>query len=135
MGRYDGLKPAKPGEIRNPKGRGKGVKNRSTIARELLDIITIIPDKNLKAMQMMYPHLTKKQTAEAIMTLVQINKAIVKEDTAAYNAVMASAYGMPTNLIQDTNNQVININIVSDEQSDDQQSEYGEAEYYIIESE
>lgn len=34
------LIPAKPGEVRNPNGRGKGTRNRSTIMREWLEMET-----------------------------------------------------------------------------------------------
>ena len=33
------LIPAKKGEIRNPKGRGKGARNRATIVKQWLDVI------------------------------------------------------------------------------------------------
>jgi len=37
MGNEQYLKPAKPGEIRNPKGKPKGTKNMATVIREILD--------------------------------------------------------------------------------------------------
>ena len=73
MPNAENLIPAQKGEVRNPKGRGKGNKNRSTIVRELLEL-----DEN-----------------ELKMHLAQIKKAIEKEDTNAYKAVLDSAYGAP----------------------------------------
>lgn len=73
MPNAENLIPAQKGEVRNPKGRGKGTRNRSTILRELLDL----NENELK------------------MHLAQIKKAIEKEDTNAYKAVLDSAYGAP----------------------------------------
>lgn len=68
----------------NPKGRPKGSLNRSTIAR-----------KWLSAKETSANPITKKSeklSQEDFITLAQINKAR-KGDTAAYRAVMDSAYG------------------------------------------
>ena len=37
MANEHNLRPAQPGEVRNPSGRPKGSRNRSTIVCELLD--------------------------------------------------------------------------------------------------
>lgn len=71
--KLDNLNPFKKGESGNPAGRPKGAKNRSTIVRELLEL----NENELK------------------MHLAQIKKAIEKEDTNAYKAVLDSAYGAP----------------------------------------
>jgi Arc/MetJ-type ribon-helix-helix transcriptional regulator len=71
--KLDNLNPFQKGESGNPAGRPKGAKNRSTIVRELLEL-----DEN-----------------ELKMHLAQIKKAIEKEDTNAYKAVLDSAYGAP----------------------------------------
>jgi len=67
------LKSFEKGQSGNPNGRPKGVRNRSTILKELLDL----NDNELK------------------MHMAQINKAIDNQDTLAYKAVLDSAYGMP----------------------------------------
>jgi hypothetical protein len=61
------------GKSGNPKGKPKGIRNRSTILKELLDL----NDNELK------------------MHMAQIKKAIESSDTSAYNAVLDSAYGKP----------------------------------------
>jgi hypothetical protein len=71
--KLDNLNPFKKGESGNPAGRPKGAKNRSTMLRELLEL----NENELK------------------MHLAQIKKAIEKEDTNAYKAVLDSAYGAP----------------------------------------
>lgn len=77
------LKPFPKGVSGNPKGRPKGSRNRSTIIRELLML-----DNN----------------EEAIHN-AQIEKA--KEgDTGAYKAVLDSAYGMPTQQIDQKNTNI-----------------------------
>lgn len=83
MANEGNLIPAQKGEVRNPAGRTKGSKNRSTIVRELLEM----NDNEYKMHQ------------------TQIKKAIEKEDTAAYKAVLDSAYGAPTQ----TNETSINV--------------------------
>lgn len=71
--KLDNLNPFQKGESGNPAGRPKGARNRSTIVRELLEL----NENELK------------------MHLAQIKKAIEKEDTNAYKAVLDSAYGAP----------------------------------------
>jgi hypothetical protein len=39
MANNQNLKPVQPGEVRNPKGKPKGTRNRSTIAKEVLEIL------------------------------------------------------------------------------------------------
>jgi len=70
------------GKSGNPKGKPKGIRNRSTILKELLDL----NDNELK------------------MHMAQIEKAIELKDTSAYNAVLDSAYGKPTQQTDITTN-------------------------------
>jgi hypothetical protein len=76
------LTPFPKGVSGNPNGRPKGTRNRSTILKELLDL----NDNELK------------------MHLAQIEKAIELKDTSAYNAVLDSAYGKPTQQTDITTN-------------------------------
>ena len=75
-----------PGTTLNPKGRPKGSRNRSTIIREVLELVEDIKNpvtgKEIKANQ------------ELVMTLAILNKAR-KGDIQAYKALMDSAYGAP----------------------------------------
>ena len=96
MANEENLKPFKKGEIANPTGRPKGKRNRSTILRELLDL----NENELK------------------MHLAQINKAIIKEDTNAYKAVLDSAYGAPVQQIEQTNTEIDLSNLTTDELKD-----------------
>lgn len=91
----ENLKPFSKGhdERRNLEGRGEGVKNRSTIARQVLEMAGVLPDKVFKTLKEMYPSITKQMSVEEIMTIVQANKAITKQDTQAYSALMDSTYG------------------------------------------
>jgi hypothetical protein len=81
------------GESGNPNGRPKGRRNRSTILKELLDL-----DDN-----------------ELLMHLAQINKAIQKEDTNAYKAILDSAYGAPVQQIEQTNTEIDLSDLTTDE--------------------
>ncbi len=86
-------KPWKKGESGNPKGRKKGSKNRSTIARKWLEV----KEKFRNPITGEIEELTQ----EDITTLAQILKAR-KGDTNSYKALEDSAYGSPTQQINQT---------------------------------
>jgi hypothetical protein len=52
------------------------------------------------------------------MHQAQINKAIEKEDTNAYKAVLDSAYGAPVQQIEQTNTEIDLSNLTTDELKD-----------------
>jgi hypothetical protein len=70
---------------KNP-GRPLGRKNRSTIARMYLDAIS-------KVQNPLNPNEELDLSYEEAITLAQIAKALKDKDTAAYNALMDSAFG------------------------------------------
>lgn len=76
----------KKGKSGNLSGRPKGSKNRSTIARQYLDLIT--KHKNVLTGEI------ESLTQEEMITLAMLNKAS-KGDVNAYKAVMDSAFGAP----------------------------------------
>lgn len=81
------------GESGNPKGRPKGSRNRSTIAR-----------KWLEAMQDSKNPITgeiENLSQEDIMTLALLNKAR-KGDVNAYKQLMDSGYGLPKQQVENT---------------------------------
>lgn len=86
MANDENLRPAQLGEVRNPNGRPKGSKNRSTIARQWLEV-----NQNLKN-----PLTGENETMsqEDLMTLALIKKAR-EGDVTAYKALMDSCYGAP----------------------------------------
>lgn len=86
----ENLKPAKKGEVRNPNGRPKGSKNRSTIARKWLEVLEKTTNPITKELE----HLSQ----EDIITLAIIRKAR-KGDVQAYKQLLDSAHGMPTQQI------------------------------------
>lgn len=94
----DNLIPAQKGEVRNPKGRGKGVKNRATIARKWLEVLD--KAKNPVTGE------DEEMSFEDRMTLSLIRKSL-KGDTSAYKALMDSAYGAPKQEIEETSTQVV----------------------------
>jgi hypothetical protein len=87
------LIPFKKGESGNPAGRPKGSKNRSTIARQWLEV-----NQNLKN-----PITGENETMsqEDLMTLALIKKAR-EGDVNAYKALMDSGYGAPVQQIEQT---------------------------------
>jgi hypothetical protein len=81
------------GESGNPNGRPKGSKNRSTIARQWLEV-----NQSLKN-----PITGENETMsqEDLMTLALIKKAR-EGDVNAYKALMDSGYGAPVQQIEQT---------------------------------
>ena len=94
MANDENLRPAQKGEVRNPNGRPKGSLNRSTIARQWLEV-----NQSLKN-----PLTGEQETMsqEDLMTLALIKKAR-EGDVAAYKALMDSGYGSPVQQIEQTN--------------------------------
>jgi hypothetical protein len=77
------IPPPQKGEVRNPNGRPKGSKNRSTIARKWLE--TIQSAKNPITGE------DEKLSQEDLMTLALLKKAR-NGDVAAYKQLMDSGY-------------------------------------------
>ena len=105
----ENLRPAKKGEVRNPNGRPKGSRNRSTIAREWLEVTQYMTN----------PITGEKEKLEQqdIMTLGIIKKAR-DGDVNAYKALMDSAYGQPLQQIQQEVSKIDEIEIVIREADD-----------------
>lgn len=91
--KLDNLNPFQKGESGNPAGRPKGSKNRSTIARQWLEV-----NQSLKN-----PLTGEQETMsqEDLMTLALIKKAR-EGDVSAYKALMDSGYGQPLQQIEQT---------------------------------
>ena len=92
--KLNNLKPFEKGESGNPNGRPKGSKNRSTIARQWLEV-----NQNLKNP---LTGETETMSQEDLMTLALIKKAR-EGDVAAYKDLMDSGYGAPLQQIEQTN--------------------------------
>lgn len=101
MANDENLNPATKGEVRNPNGRPKGSRNRSTIARQYLDLIT--KQKNGLTGEV------EELSQEEMITLAMLVKAS-KGDVNAYKAVMDSAFGQPKQTT-DTNLSVSDFNV------------------------
>ena len=106
MANEENLIPVQLGEVRNPNGRPKGAKNRSTIARKWLEV-----NQSLKN-----PITGEQETMsqEDMITLALIKKAR-DGDVSAYKELMNSGYGAPLQQIDQTVEQTINeikVNIV-----------------------
>lgn len=93
MANKDYLKPAQPGEVRNPNGKPKGTKNRSTIARKWLEVMQDAKNPITGELE--------KLSQEDLITLAMIHKAR-KGDVGAYKQLMDSGFGMPTQQIDVT---------------------------------
>ena len=84
----------KPGQSGNPAGRKPGSKNRSTVAKQILDLAVNLPSHKLARLQQMLPELTANIDVEMAMTLALALRAIAG-DVNAYKTLMDSAYGAP----------------------------------------
>lgn len=78
--------PPVKGEIRNPKGRGKGVKNRSTILKKWIKVRVKIKDKSNPLMKEV------NGTVEDQISLALISKAL-KGDVQAIKEINDTLYG------------------------------------------
>lgn len=81
-------------------GRPLGVKNRSTIARKILEMSAIMPDETFEQLKQAFPDIEQRMTTEEIATIVMLGAAIAKKDVNAYKAIMDSAYGAPKQEVQ-----------------------------------
>ena len=99
----ENLKSWKPGQSGNIAGKPVGSKNRSTIARKWLELMT----KEANPLT----GIAENLSYEDIITLAQIKKAKEEQDTAAYKALQDSAYGAPKQEIDTaiTGNIVLNV--------------------------
>jgi len=82
---------------RQPESNGhpKGVKNRTTIARKVLEMISIMPDATFEKLKEVLPEINQQLCAEEVASLILINNIVTKGDVNAYKAIMDSAYGLP----------------------------------------
>jgi hypothetical protein len=95
MPKPENIIPPKKGEVRNPKGKPKGTRNRSTIVREWLSVQQVV--KN--------PITGERETLDQsdMMTLALISKAR-KGDVQAYKELMQY---LPYSDNNDTENEII----------------------------
>ncbi len=90
-------RPFKPGQSGNPKGHPKGMPNRSTIVKKILEANIKSPDTIERAIKAMFPKLAnKKMEARVVMIIRMVQKAIVKGDTKAFELLMNYGYGKET---------------------------------------
>lgn len=123
MANEQNLKPFAIGDDprRNIEGRPEGSKNRSTIARQVLEMQALLPMETLEALKEIYPDIANKMSAEEIATIVMVGNAISKGDVNAYKAVMDSAYGAPKVEVNSivTNQQVMTLDPLNDTATND----------------
>tara|TARA_R100000353_G_scaffold13829_1_gene13858 strand:+ start:69 stop:410 length:342 start_codon:yes stop_codon:yes gene_type:complete len=84
MSNIENLKHFEKGKSGNPAGRPKGSKNRSTIIKEILNLMVQVKDHNGDEVW---------QSNEYRMVQAMVNKAIEKGDVAAFNALYDNLYG------------------------------------------
>jgi predicted aspartyl protease len=90
--------PPQKGEVRNPNGKPKGTKNRSTIARKWLEVMQDAKNPITGELE--------KLSQEDLITLAMIHKAR-KGDVNAYKQLMDSGFGMPKQTIEQVQEQPI----------------------------
>ena len=80
---HNNLIPPKHGEVRNPKGKPKGTRNRSTVLKELYELV--ISGKDLSEAE-------AKMPVEVAMMQALVKKAL-QGDVAAIKEAQDSVYG------------------------------------------
>lgn len=93
------LIPYKKGQSGNPKGRPKGSKNRSTIVKEILNLMVQVKDDEGN---------DKWQSNEYLIVQAMVNKAIEKGDVAAFNALYDNLYGKLKDTVDMNTTETIN---------------------------
>jgi hypothetical protein len=93
------LIPYKKGQSGNPNGRPKGSKNRSTIVREILNLMVQVKDDEGN---------DKWQSNEYLIVQAMVNKAIEKGDVAAFNALYDNLYGKLKDTVDMNTTETIN---------------------------
>lgn len=94
MANEENLIPYEKGQSGNPKGRPKGSKNRSSVAKKWLSV-----EQNQKNP---LTNQDEDMSQEDLITLALIKKAR-KGDVQAYQKLLDSAYGAPVQQIEQTN--------------------------------
>lgn len=113
------LKPFTKDDPRiNRDGANRGSLHRSTIAKKILSLNAVIPEEVYEKLRLIYPDIEKRMTLEEVATIVQAHKAIVNQDTPAYNAIMDSAYGKPNQPVEQTNIEGVTVLVGGEEQSE-----------------
>ena len=95
-------------------GRPLGSRNRSTIARKILEMTAIAPEVAIDHIRQTHPEITDKLTTEEIATIMIAGNAM-KGDVKSYEALMNSAYGAPKQEIENLNT---NISVLSNDPLD-----------------
>lgn len=88
------LKPAQPGEVRNPSGKPEGTKDRATVIRKWVETPAEVTNPVTKAKE--------RGTVEDLIVIAQVSQA-VKGNTAAFKELMDSIYGRLTEKLQVNN--------------------------------
>ena len=99
MSNNENLKHFEKGQSGNPKGRPKGSKNRSTIVREILNLMVQVKDDEGN---------DKWQSNEYLIVQAMVNKAIEKGDVAAFNALYDNLYGKLKDTVDMNTTETIN---------------------------
>lgn len=90
------LRPPKKGEIRNPKGRGKGTLNSKTVAIKWLAVLE-------KAKNPFKGNKPENMSQMDIIVLAQLAKAR-KGDVSAFNALLDRTEGRPLQKTEEVGN-------------------------------
>lgn len=101
-------------------GRPLGVKNRSTIARKVLEMRAVVADDVRELIKKQHPDIGDNLTTEEVATIMIAGNAL-NGDVKSYEALMNSAYGAPKQEIENhnTNVNVLNNDPLSDATADD----------------
>lgn len=86
-------------------------KGRQEVVKSVLSMVGCIPEATVQELRKVFPQVTNQMTVEEIMTLMVVNRVIKYGDTAAYTALMDSAYGKNTQPISVDNKNVSSLKL------------------------
>jgi hypothetical protein len=89
-----GLKPIKPGEVRNPKGKPKGAMNSKTIIRRFLELDAVATNPNTKK-KVALKGLKGEPITYMEAIIIRMIQRAMKGDTTAFNAILDRMEGKP----------------------------------------
>jgi hypothetical protein len=78
-------------ELRKIKNR-----TRSQVVRNVLNMTTRMPDATMNQLRAAFPEVEEEMSVEETITLMLVSRVLRNGDVNAYNALMDSAYGKPT---------------------------------------
>lgn len=83
----------KPGQSGNPDGRPVGSRDRSTVAKEIFELVAKYPAKKYNIIKKIFEALPQEMSAEHMMFMSCVARVIATGDAHAFDKLMDARYG------------------------------------------